>query len=73
MQAYLSNGYLNPLSNFISEKFNKSASLRSWFGQPLDKNSLKSLKKVHVHLSFKWVSKFNIKYQSQERYKSAHF
>ena len=32
--AYLSNGYVNPLSKLNSEKVNKSASFQPWFDKP---------------------------------------
>ena len=32
--AYLSNGYLNPLSKLNSKKIDKSAGFQPWFEQP---------------------------------------
>ena len=54
VHAYLSNGYLNPLSKLNGKKVNKSASFQPWFDKPwmwakITPNLIKI--GVHVYLS----------------------
>ena len=50
VHAYLSNGYLNPLSKLNSEKVNKSAYFQPWFDQPCtEANIAPNLINIGVH------------------------
>ena len=50
VHAYLSNGYLNPLSKLNSEKVHKSAYFQHWFDQPLTRAKIApNLIKIGVH------------------------
>ena len=50
VHAYISNGYLNPLSKFNSEKVNKRAYFKPWFDQTSTMAKIApNLKKIGVH------------------------
>ena len=65
MYAYLSNGYFNTISNFNSEKVEKSAYFQPWFDQPLTWAKITpNLIKMGVHAYLvKWVSKSILKFE----------
>ena len=53
VHAYLSNGYLNPVSKLNFEKVDKSAYFHPWFDQPLSLGKISpSLINIGVHTYF---------------------
>ena len=74
VHAYLSNGYINPLSKLYFEKVDKSASFQPWFDQPWMRAKIapKHIKiGGHACLS-KWVPKSTFKTQFRESEKKVH-
>ena len=60
MRAYLSNGYLNPLSNFNFKKVNKSADFQPWTRAKITSNLMKI--GVHAYLSNGYIDTFKIEF-----------